>query len=114
MHLVSHGAYYWHCRDVHAHKGAGIKHDTDPRAFMRTVYDARKTCRERSKGLPFFMALDGKPPKDIASVSPTGSYLVSFFIGLPLPPPSLLVVYLRACLGLPGSWLIGATSPKSL
>ena len=49
------------------------------------------------------MALDGKPPKDIASVSPTGSYLASFFIGQTFLPPSPLVVYRKACPGLPCS-----------
>jgi hypothetical protein len=49
------------------------------------------------------MALNGKPPKDIASVSPPGSYLASFFIGLTLLPPSPLVVYRKAWTGSPGS-----------
>ena len=49
------------------------------------------------------MALDGKPPKDIHSVSPPGSYLAAFFIGLTLRPRSPLVVYRKVCPGLPGS-----------
>ena len=49
------------------------------------------------------MALDGKPPKDIYSVSPPGSYLAAFFIGLTLRPRSPLVVYRKVCPGLPGS-----------
>jgi hypothetical protein len=49
------------------------------------------------------MALEGKPPKDIASVSPTGSYLASFFMGQTFLPPSPLVVYRKAWTGSPGT-----------
>ena len=49
------------------------------------------------------MALEGKPPKDIASVSPTGSYLASLFMGQTFLPPSPLVVYRKAWTGSPGT-----------
>lgn len=46
------------------------------------------------------MALDGKPPKDIPSVSPTGAYLDQFFYWANSPAP---VASRRISQGLPGS-----------